>query len=84
MGHTKKMQKISGILVIQIIGTEFFRPKSDKKNTCLTLVVYKRCLHVLSPYSLVNKGDTVKTISVITVFNAVSPQRIYLNEIPGF
>ena len=29
-------------------------------KTCLTLLIYKRCPHVLSPHSLVNKGDTSK------------------------
>ena len=36
----------------------FGAPKWSK--TCLTLLVYKRCPHALSPSSLVNKGDTAK------------------------
>ena len=38
-------------------------PKWSK--TGLTLLVYKRCPHVLSPSSLVNKGDTAKTTSLL-------------------
>ena len=34
-------------------------------KTCLTLLVYKRCPHVLSPRSLVNKGDTAKTTPLL-------------------
>ena len=57
-------------------------PKWSK--TCMTLLVYnKRCPHVLSPHSLVNKGDTAKNDTVIMFFNAVLPQGIYLNEIPA-
>ena len=52
----------------------FGAPKCSK--TCLTLLVYKRCPHVLSRYSLVNKGDTAVD-PVIVVFNAVLPQGIY-------
>ena len=41
----------------------FGAPKWSK--TCLTLLVYKRCPHVWSRYSLVNKGDTAKTTPLL-------------------